>query len=184
MKNKSEIFIITLVRDILSQNVSYFFQKHSKFLNDLSGKNNLSIEELQSVYLNKDLIYTLPRFINWFDSELKVVTGIDVFSYDFDISKGYSIIKKDNVNLLIIRMEDLNCVFSEAINQFLGVHLELKNSNQSENKKYSELYSEFKNTLNFNQELISQAYNSKLMKHFYSQEEIDSFMIKWNKNNI
>ena len=55
----------------------------------------------------------------WFNVELKEPLGLDIYQYEFDKMRGYQIIEKDNIELLLIKLEKLDeC--SEVIGRFVG----------------------------------------------------------------
>ena len=58
---------------------------------------------------------------NHLDEIYKEILGVDIFDYSFDKEKGYSIIKKGNLEILIYTLESLSAIGEEAISSFLGI---------------------------------------------------------------
>ena len=170
--------IITLVREPISRELSNFMQNPK----DYAGSDLLidGIEKLQQVYLDKvSYEYTL----NWFDSEFYNYTGFDVFSKTFDKEKGYAIYSHKDTDILIIKLEKLNECYTSALNDFLGINLQLQtNANQSSNKPISKVYTQLKNSIKFSKEELQDVYNHKYVTHFYTEKEIIGFIKKHEKH--
>lgn len=172
-------FIISLVREPVSREVSNFMQNPKDFLD--SDILSYSIDDLQKEYL-KNLSYDYT--LDWFDSEFLNYTGFDVYSRPFDKENGYSIYQHGDFMVLIIKLEKLNDCFSESMKEFLGLDLNLsRNSNQSSQKNISGVYYELKNSLRFTEFELNETYSHKYVTHFYTEDEIMFFKNKWSKKN-
>lgn len=80
----------------------------------------------------------------WFDLEIKENFGIDVYGYDFDKERGFQIIRQDNVELLLMKLEKLDDC-QEIIGEFVGAEdFKLIKSNMGNNKLYKFAYNELK----------------------------------------
>jgi len=120
---------------------------------------------------------------NYFDQQYNTVPGINVYDHPFDHNKGYCIIKKDNIELLILRFEDLDNIFSQAIKDFLGIeNVSLSKYNVSSLKDYASEYKKFKNNVVIQKDKLDETYKTKMVQHFYTPEEITTFYNKWSKN--
>jgi len=171
--------IITIVRDLAKIKISGFFQYIERVSCDHEGlltKNgdintDLALQLLKKSFNNfdesKDYVCT------WFDKEIKQMTKIDVFSHPFDHERGYTIIKENNVELLILKTELLNSTFNEAISRFLHIDfpLQLKNTNISKNKYYSEAINQVRNELVIPDEVLNKMNSSRYMRHFYPSKK-------------
>ena len=63
----------------------------------------------------------------WFNVELKEPLGLDIYQYEFDKMRGYQIIEKDNIELLLIKLEKLDeflphSPVGDDAKQIYGVH--------------------------------------------------------------
>ncbi len=179
-----KIKVIALTREPVGRVVSEFFQNIYYFSTEtLSSKNkvdlNLAFEKVNDRILSYDV--DDEEAATWFDKEFKEALGIDIYNYSFDKNKGYEIIKDKNVECLIIKMEKLNEVGVAAINDFMPNSniLELVQTNIGSEKKFSEEQKKLKSLLNFDEQTLEYIYSSKYMKHFYTDEEITSFISKW-----
>lgn len=183
---------ITLVRDPIARNVSEFFYsvdttKHDPYLPDFYKQYHA--DEITPDFLLRRFVqvfalnspgYLLP--LNWFDDEFKPVLGIDVYSYEFPKSKGYQVIRKDHVEVLILKLEKLSSVVSEAIAEFLGLSdFTVVKANTARQKQYYPAYEQFMRHVNLAPSYVESMYSSKYMRHFYSEEEIAAFSTTWQK---
>lgn len=184
--------IITLTRDPVARNVSSFFQNLKKFFSYDIGQrlgdqteDNI-VEELTSLFINEYIKKNSINFLDadpltWFDEELKKVFGIDVYQQAFPKEKGYEIYNRDKVSVLLIRLENLNDCFVEAIKEFLGKEISVvKAHNASKNKEYAAVYTQFKETIQIPNWYLDKMYSSKYARHFYSDQEILNFWMKWD----
>ncbi|HMQ70188.1 MAG TPA: putative capsular polysaccharide synthesis family protein [Ignavibacteria bacterium] len=184
--------IITLVRDPFAISLSMFFElidsgsidkSYPELIKD--GNLNATFEEFSELFHSacfKHIMYVEK----WFEEELKTVFGINVLDHSFDTSKGYSIIKKDNVNLLIIRTENLNKSLKNAIKDFIGIEdIEMIKDNVGDDKYYSNVYKFIKEKFTLKELYAKDIYSSenisKLVRHFYSEDEINAFISKWTR---
>jgi hypothetical protein len=184
--------IITLTRDPVARNLSTFFEN----LEVLAVNNNESFE-IQSDYydilpftLSLDEVGVLFNLffdklrhdtpLVFFDRELKGVFGIDVYAEKFPKSIGYKIYQNKLADVLLIRLENLNSSAPQAFKKFLDIQdFTLKEENIGANKNYAELYKKFTETINLPANYLDKFYQSKFMKHFYTEQEINSFREHW-----
>jgi hypothetical protein len=107
--------VITLIRDPIARNISTFFQSLNIFFPEWVKKYNNAetaledqVEEMIKLFMNK-ADHQLP--LVWCDKYLDPVFGIDVYKREFPILKGYEILKNNKVELLLMRLEDLDRKF-------------------------------------------------------------------------
>jgi hypothetical protein len=174
--------IVTLVREPIARNISAFFQNIHRWFPDFDSQckmQSLNVEDLIDCFL-KDFSHEEP--LVWFDSEMKKVFNVDVFANDFPKSKGYQIYHGKNSDILLLKMENLNKCSQEAFQNFLNVeNFRIINANVSDEKEYFLIYKKFINSIILPNSYINRMYASKLMRHFYSDEEINTFETKWRK---
>ncbi|MEJ2116073.1 MAG: putative capsular polysaccharide synthesis family protein, partial [Gammaproteobacteria bacterium] len=176
--------IITLVRDPIARNISTFFQSLDILFPEWVKEHNIDkdnlvdhVKEMIELFLSK-ADHKLP--LVWFDKLLKPVFNINVFDQKFPVSKGYEIYKNDKVELLLIKLEDLDRCASNAFKEFLGIeNFALVNANITSEKADSKAYAEFKKLIRLPDSYIDEMYSSQLVQHFYTQSEIDRLKTKW-----
>ncbi|MCC6603013.1 MAG: sulfotransferase family 2 domain-containing protein [Anaerolineae bacterium] len=177
--------VITLVREPIMREVSEFFQYvHSMYPElldengDIEKERAIKLLQTRLMFYNPEKNYTC----RWFDMEIKGMFGLDVFAHPFDTTKGYSIIQQGNVDLLILRLEDLNRSFGEAVSQFLelDVPIELIQSNMRSEQKRGTTYEQVRQELTLRDSVCRKIYASTYARHFYSTAEIDQLSQKWS----
>lgn len=207
IKNKKNIKIFSLVRDPVARDLSYFmFCTYFHFLGLIKDELSSNFEESFRCYIDKytnnlttignnTRAYTWLDYIgehfkfggefDWFDVEIKEIFDIDVFQFPFDRKKGYVIIKKGNVELMICQMEKINNLVPQIGNFFGLNNFELENDNESKNYLYRFAYQELKQQFLFPKNYLDFYYKDNLrMKHFYSEKDIDKFKEKRDYREI
>ena len=171
--------IITGVREPVQRWISDIFQnineRYSEFLN---SKGEIKTKDLFKFIQNT--IHSEPMQF-WFDKELKQTFGIDIYKYSFNKNAGYSIIKEGNVDILVYQLEKLEKNFSKMCADFFNQqNFELLNDNVAKDKKYSKNYNEVINEIKFEESFLRNFYyESSICNHFYDQEDIERFILKW-----
>ena len=180
----SKIYVITIIREPISRAISSFFQNTEFYKNKIETKslgiNEVKAKEFLLSNLDKDFSLEIEE---WFGDEIKNNFGIDVFKKKFDDNKGYEIYQNGKIHHLLLRMEDLDKVFSEAIQEFLypKKKIELQRANIGDEKHYASSYSNIKRDIQISPERLEQIISSKYFQHFYSEKEIEVKQ-KWIQN--
>ncbi len=183
---------ITLVREPIARQISAFFQV-------LYGRREGSRRLFQRRIADMGLQSALRRYMlstrdefktwfeneflpieTWFETEFQPTTGIDVFRHPFDVEKGYTIIRENGVEVLLMTMEHLSSL-EGVIGEFVGnSDFMLPKENVGAEKDYARLYQETLDTFEIPREFYDHYYkDSPLMKHFYSQADIEKFAARW-----
>ncbi len=157
---------ISGVRDPISTAISIVFERYGNLpdLGDITIKTQHAVEYI----------------LSYFDVYYRELTGINVFDYPFDPDQGYAILKKDNIEILLYRLEDLPRTFSLAIERYLGIEdLELVKANLGSRKDYALAYERAKKNIRFGSHFLDTVYSSKLATHFYTDAEISRLYQHW-----
>jgi hypothetical protein len=184
-KSRGRWKIITLVREPIARDISDFFQNVQKYyphLIDSRGKikREESIRHLQEMFMNYDpkTDYTC----NWFDSELRPAFDIDVYNCPFNHALGFSIIRNETIDLLIMRLEDMNRCFTRALREFLGLKepVSMKRSNISAEKPYQADYEYIKENIVLPKSVASTIFSTKYATHFYNERMRSKLIEKYS----
>jgi hypothetical protein len=120
--------------------------------------------------------------LNWFDTEVKDVFGIDVFAEPFPREQGYRIFKGPDCDLLLLRLEDSLRVGPKGVAELLpgipAITPRHENSTR-ERERYHDNYLRFARSLRPPASYLDRMYDSRLARHFYTTKEIDSFRNNW-----
>lgn len=168
--------IICLVRDPVARQIAAMWQNIHQ-VQRYSATVNFA--EIEKYYFPEQ--FTGGEF-SWFDKQMKKVFNIDVFEYPFDQEKGYSIIKKGNIEVLLMKMEKLNDL-EAVIGEFLNIeNFNLDNENVGSEKPYRFAYRDYKANFKLPKEVLDNVYvKNEHTKHFYSEQERETFYNKWLK---
>ena len=175
--------IITLIRDPVARSISSFF--YNTAINNPELLESCSHPETNMHELHQVFMETIDYgdSSHWFDNQVKPVFNIDVFQHPVPAEHGYHIYRRGNVRLLLIKLEHLTTCASAAIGDFLGLQeFSLSNRNRAADTPHARLYHRFKNTLRLPMHYLDQAYQTRLVQHFYSPEEIAQFKHKWTQS--
>lgn len=184
IKNGKPLKVITSVREPVARNISFMFYILPRVLGEYAHVHNTFKTKYAYTEIFEDIYYKLMDHnyvLNWFDDEVNKYLGINIYEYPFDKEKGYSIIEKNNIKLLILKCEKLdNC--AEIIQKFVGVEkFELSKENSSNDYWYKPIYDKFKSEFIPHEEYLKGLYDSKFMRYFYSDKEIQTFYRKWRR---
>lgn len=173
----SGVKIIIGVRDPVSRALSAMFQnyellRHKKPTDDLCGY----FEEL-----NQRSTYNTP--LRWFDIEPKKVIGFDVYGSEFNKSLGYQVYQCGLSSILVYRLGLSDIILEALLSNFCGRKVELVKFNFAENKDYANIYSNLKQALSIENDLLQEIYNSQYAKHFWSEVENQSFIGQWSSSS-
>jgi hypothetical protein len=165
---EERVFIITTVRDPIARNISAFFQNFERETGSCDTEAyRFSVQSLIELFLEK---FPHDTPLKWFDNNLKVSTGIDVFEYNFP-PVGVQMIRRGNVDLLLMKSEIPDWLKESAIEQVLGLdQFRLKAENVGHQKCYAKTYRDFLHTFVAPDWYVQKMYGSRLFQHFYSAQ--------------
>lgn len=183
--------VITLVRDPVARDVSSFFQNLDSFF-DYWIDDQLLVSEVEGVarglvtlFLEAYVRGAVPIGMDgdplgWFDRELKLVFGVDVYAAPFPKLRGFGIYDAPKAHVLVLRLEDLERSSEEAIREYMGLErFHLVRSNIGESKTYATVYRRFLELIRLPDEYLERIYASKYSTHFYSEDELARFRSRW-----
>lgn len=181
LKKNKRLKIITAIRDPIAFNVSSYFQNIQFFIPDINNRitmgEEIPFEELEKNFINN---FDHEYILKWFKHELLAVFGIDITTYPFDRDKGYAIYSDNNIQLFVYKVEKLNEIWDKASYEYFRVkNMFIENKYLSKEKFYGKLYIDFLKKITLNEDYIQNLYDTPLIKHFYTEEEISSFRRKW-----
>lgn len=199
--NASHNKIITAVREPISQNISLLFQigdedewlvdqpefwknDYSKLLYKIgrmdSGEGEDCIYERQIRSDHKTMFIQ-----NFFEEQFKKRLGIDLLAEPFDTKRGFSIVEQNGFEIFIFQLEKFDSIQKELLS-FVGLDQGIKfyRANDASVKYYAQLYQEVKETIPLTRQYFEDSFNNPYIKHFYSEEDIRKFRMKWEKHVV
>ena len=176
--------IISAVRDpmqgILSEKFENMFSQKER-INDYKEK-ELTEKLTKEIQEWLDNTKKIENWMMWFDQELKLSFGFDVYSREFDKEKGYQIYKNDGYPvILILKLEKIKDALA-GLEEFTGIKdFHLTEANVASKKNYYFLYKSVCKGILLPEETINKTYSSKYMTNFYTEKEIEELREKWSK---
>ena len=167
-----KIKIITILREPISRTISSFFQ-NIDFYKDAIEDSKLVINESISLkILEKEIKGSVTSINNWLNSEIEENFNIYIYNKKFPKEK-YMIFKNQKVDLLLLKMEDLNDVFTNATADFFNIEegIVLENFNVGKKKYYSKQYQKLKNRIHIDENILKKIKSSKYYIHFYAKND-------------
>lgn len=176
--------IITLVREPIRTFLSHVFYNpkvHRPFLLDTTG--NIIPSEAEA-YIERSLATFDSKhdyIASWFDAEFLSVTGIDVYAHEFDPATGYSIIQGEKDDVLVLRLENSERAFPQAISDFLSLKhpIQVQKYNVNDSSSDADLYRDVRGRISIPRELSERVYATKYAEHFYSESERQALIEYW-----
>ena len=171
--------IITAVREPIGLGLAAVFENYRSFA---PNPKSLTPE------LCSQLLQRYPGMLKsleaWFERELKPMTGIDVYEQPFPHEKGYAIYENRFARVLVYRFEALSRL-TTMMREFLGFeNLSIISRNIGSAKQYGTQYTCAKTSLRLAGQFITAHCNSKLMRHFYNDEERRALERKWRCEDL
>lgn len=168
--------IITLVRDPVVTVISSVFQSFKQYFpND--NYSTISVGEI----INKIVTVKPDYWLEWYSREFNKFCNFNIYSVPFMHSQGYQIYIKNNCDILLIRLENLNDCFNSAMSDFLNIDPDnILIHNSSAKKEYARMYSKVINTIKIPDTILDMYYSSNYARHFYTKKERGIFKKKWN----
>ncbi|MDG1790595.1 MAG: putative capsular polysaccharide synthesis family protein [Flavobacteriaceae bacterium] len=179
INQKRPFKIVCLFRDPLERNISAFFDAFKLYTGKESSDYKGSLKKLKEYYDEK-LNHEFP--LNWFDNQFFDATNINIYDHKFDKQQGYSILKTNAIELLLINSNVSDSIKEVLIKDFCNLKsFKLKNRNLSSSKEYALLNSNFKKQTKFSKEYLDLLYHSKYASHFFTDSYIEKQIEKWRK---
>lgn len=176
----NKIKIISLIREPVARDIALYFQGFLEYILLEEAIMADSFEGVKRFLETEKKTGNCGAVFEWFNVELKEPLGLDIYQYEFDKMRGYQIIEKDNIELLLIKLEKLDeC--SEVIGRFVGKdNFSLVKSNTGNDKLSCFAYEELKRTIEIPRDILDFYYrDNPAMDHFYTAEEKEQFYRKW-----
>ena len=172
-RTNRQVRVVTLVRDPIARYVSGAFEVST--LKDIpTSKFENTLRTVREQLTNENV---LQYAYQWFDREIEPVFGVDVLEHPFNREKGVGRIRRENVDILILTLEQLNDRVSTVLSDFVGAPLSLCRSRV----RKGETYLRVKRELTLPEHTVRRLYDNEWMRHFYSAHEIEQFVNRWSE---
>jgi len=173
--------VITLVREPIGRNCSFYFQNLDILWQTADAHERVEVSRLAGEYLDR---FDHRGGIKWFDREFKPVLGVDIYEHPFPHDKGYARVTDDRYDILVLRSDLDDSLKKNCIEEFLGIEgLSLAPKNVGSRKPYAPVYREFLDALELPESYVDEMLDSKYTRHFFSPDEIAALRARWLGRN-
>lgn len=168
--------VISIVREPVARQISllwhYWGRREEAFLREYQ-----SLKDIEGTF------YSIPNKedeFDWYKNEFQKVLNINIYDYPFDRNIGYSIIEKDGISILLLKLEKLN-VLEKVIGDFLEVaDFKILNGNMARCREYHYAYQNYLDHVKIPLSFWKYYYHgNQYMDHFYSEDEKRQFYKRW-----
>ena len=175
--------MVVLVRDPVDQNLSHFFYNFANLTGRSLEERPWTYSELLRLYWVKSALSGYKIFEHWFENELQCYTGLDVFAQPFERERGWQEYNLDNLAVLVMKIELDDATKNSVLASFLNLkNLQIQAINRAEDQTYATLYHLFREKFALNKWRLGTIYSGRFAKHFYTEQEISSFIHKWTRS--
>lgn len=168
--------VITLVRDPIARYVSSMFQVPKLHGIDPDQPSNQIAHKIEKKLSDTKLEYAYT----WFSEEFETVHDFDVFAHRFSKKQGYDTYTTERADIMIIQVERLSDVIEGALSDFVNFPLRMVRANVGGKKERGSKYSQVKKQIRLSSVICRDLYDSRWMRHFYSEQQIRDFTKKWS----
>lgn len=189
-EQEGNVILIDSIRDIFARKISSFFQNISKHT-------NLSVPEILERYKKYPKLF-LRSLQKIFKKNILIIANNHAFQSwkhfdyncltdgEFDFEKKYQLKRIGNLYFVNLRFDDIKNW--EEIIKSIGLPMNLRRfkiitTNQADDKWYKDIYRDFLDHFTLTQsefDTILSKFSAELA-HFYTTEEIQEFISKWER---
>ena len=165
---QGDVLIVALVRDPFSRSVSSFIQNYALYHTSQSLDEAI-IKNARTVSLN------------WWDQEFKKTMNWDVYAHTFNKKLGVSEYELGDNQIVIMKSSVISSTGFSFLSRKLGVPLTDTKANLSKTKKTARQFQSRIENFRFPEKAFESIVNSKFVRHFYTDHEIEGFQERWQQ---
>jgi len=171
--------MVTLVRDPVARNVSSYFQHLDEIWGIRRAWSHVPLSDLTEGFLR---IFEHDEPLDWFDTEVRDLVGIDVMKHRFQTDRKFSIMSNEKWTLLLMRSDLHDDQKQVALEQLVGTPVPvLQRKNIASKKAYASVYQQFKRELVLPETYLDRMYKAPVATHFFDAEEILGMRKRWSR---
>jgi hypothetical protein len=172
----SRVSIVTMVRDPIARNLSSYFEHLDFIWQKIDAHDGVPMSALIEGFHSR---FPHEEPLTWFDDEMLPVTGIDVYDSPFPES-GHLTVRRDNLDLLILKSELADEVKAQVLSQFTGVPIRSVGSrNRTSEKTKGAVYRQFAREIRLDRAYVERMLGSRYARHFYTARELDELRARY-----
>lgn len=174
--------VVSIVRDPVARQLSDIYQNPQ-----IVGEGADGVPEPDRVlkYLStyfREFDESTDFVCQWFKREIIDFFGFPVFAGRFPVENGYELFERQNLRLLIIRLEDFPGVIDNgwAIGEWLQrpVSLKVAQQNAARARESFSSYNKVRESLKLSRMDLEKVYSTDFFNHFYRDKK-EEFIARW-----
>jgi hypothetical protein len=170
--------VIALVDDPVAINLAAYFQNLDLAFQMQAACTHLSMDAIIQGFFERHQ-HTFP--LAWFSKEVHQTLGIDVYARPFPHKDKAVRLEGGGHELLVLRKDLDDAEKGKLLDDFLGITgLDIQHAHAENERHHPDLYQDFVAALKLPQTYLSQMYDSKYARHFYTEAEIHQLREKWS----
>jgi hypothetical protein len=172
--------ILSCVRDPVAATVGGFFHTLAQFH---PGHLEARVEGVYTAADTLALLLSSARhheyMDRWFDQEIRERFRIDIFASPFPHAEGVVEVVRDDIALMVVRIEDAARRWDDRVLPFLGLDgLPLRRANAGADAPYAAVYEETKRN-SLPGDWVDSVLSMRYARHFWTDDERESIRRRW-----
>ena len=168
-----DVYVINVYRSPIERKISAFFEKIGSYHFN-NNDENVNTYKLEKV---------IHRFNNIFPHIAVGDHFMDKYNIlipdKFDYNNKYNLITTNGINYITLRLKDSD-YWGNILTNIFGLHIKIIKDYESSNKPIKNLYSRFKQEYKIPSNFLEDEINSKYIKYYYSEMEIQQYYNEWS----
>ncbi|CCG41135.1 Putative glycosyltransferase (fragment) [Magnetospirillum molischianum DSM 120] len=194
MASGEQVTVISGVRDPIARSLSVAMQNFESCFMDCMAHSTQATADIMAARItdlwlrdasDEDPVRTwLELMIRapflWFQEEIEKPFGFDLKAHPFDHDRGYSILFKDNVRLLLFRQENVPTAIETGLAElFPEIDVTLPHVNEGGTKSTGDIYRALQNCFRLPRAALEEIYTHPEVKSYYKDNEITAAINRW-----
>jgi hypothetical protein len=178
------LFVIMAVRDPVAFAISDFFQNPYFFKDfdlELTERNAAQIERYLRDVVLAPTSSSFRYWNEWLSKEMEDVFDFRFSDHQFDQLKGWAVLDCDQAKIGCIQLETMSDEFQNFTLALLGERIPLNGRIANQRSNQQKFYGQLIQRLSLSRGHLEQIYASSRVRYFYSDEQIERFMQRWQK---
>ena len=118
--------------------------------------------------------------LTWLHEEIEKPFGFDLQAHPFDRERGYVILSRENVRLLLFRHENAPAAIEQGLaDLFPGMNFTLPHENDGGAKPSAEIYRALQKSFRLPRAALEKIYANPYVQPYYSSDEIAAAIDRW-----
>ncbi len=157
--------VVTLVREPVGRNISYYFQNLDKIL-DRVRAHELPIQTIIDGFTEAFPYSDDP--LTWFDYEFAQALGVDIYESGFQAGMNAHRAQAGPYDILVLRADAPDDVKRDALRAFLNEpDLEMRQANVTADKPSASAYRDFRALVKFPEPYLDRMFTSRYARFFF-----------------